>query len=218
MPFGTGTIGDWTCHVVDPVFWALDLGAPTSIQASTKDGEYDAKKHGEHTFPRSTTITYKFPAKGARGPVTMVWYSGKGEDRPHPEGMEADRKPPETGAVVLGDKGGITYGSHGAGGARLFPDAKMRAYQEKLKVEPPKRTIPRVKSHHWDWVEAIRSGKPSGSDFAYGGPLTQIALLGVIATRCMGQELHWDDAAARFANNEQANALVRPEFRKGWAL
>ncbi|MEN6333158.1 MAG: Gfo/Idh/MocA family oxidoreductase, partial [Phycisphaerales bacterium] len=28
-PFGYGTIGDWVCHVVDPVFWALDLGAPT---------------------------------------------------------------------------------------------------------------------------------------------------------------------------------------------
>ena len=26
VPFGNGTIGDWTCHVVDPVFWALDLG------------------------------------------------------------------------------------------------------------------------------------------------------------------------------------------------
>jgi hypothetical protein len=24
-PFGTGCIGDWVCHVVDPVFWALDL-------------------------------------------------------------------------------------------------------------------------------------------------------------------------------------------------
>jgi predicted dehydrogenase len=26
VPFGNGTIGDWVCHVVDPVFWALDLG------------------------------------------------------------------------------------------------------------------------------------------------------------------------------------------------
>jgi hypothetical protein len=33
VPFGNGTVGDWTCHVVDPVFWALDLGAPTSVQS-----------------------------------------------------------------------------------------------------------------------------------------------------------------------------------------
>ncbi|MFI5380052.1 MAG: Gfo/Idh/MocA family protein, partial [Tepidisphaerales bacterium] len=49
MPFGTGTTGDWTCHVVDPVFWALDLGAPISIQA--KADNYDPKKHAM-TFPR----------------------------------------------------------------------------------------------------------------------------------------------------------------------
>ena len=28
VPFGNGTIGDWACHVIDPPFWALDLGAP----------------------------------------------------------------------------------------------------------------------------------------------------------------------------------------------
>ena len=31
--FGTGVIGDWTCHVVDPVFWTLALGAPSHIEA-----------------------------------------------------------------------------------------------------------------------------------------------------------------------------------------
>ena len=43
LPFGTGRIGDWICHVVDPAFWALDLGAPTTIQAEAK--RYDPKKH-----------------------------------------------------------------------------------------------------------------------------------------------------------------------------
>jgi len=32
VPFGNGTVGDWTCHVVDPVFWALDLGAPAPFR------------------------------------------------------------------------------------------------------------------------------------------------------------------------------------------
>src|SRR2546423_11743228 len=33
LHFGTGTIGDWFCHVVDPSFWALDLDAPESVRA-----------------------------------------------------------------------------------------------------------------------------------------------------------------------------------------
>ena len=42
-------------------------------------------------------------------------------------------KPVRTGAVVMGDKGSIVYGSHGAGGVRLIPHARMEAYQK-----PPK--------------------------------------------------------------------------------
>src|SRR3974377_699 len=52
VPFGNGTVGDWTCHVVDPVFWALDLGAPATIQAQVKN--YDFKTQGE-AFPTAQT-------------------------------------------------------------------------------------------------------------------------------------------------------------------
>src|ERR1043166_2006844 len=111
VPFGNGTVGDWTCHVVDPVFWALDLGAPATIQAKVKD--YDFKTQGD-AFPKGEVITYEFPARGKRGRVTLHWYSGT-ERIPRPKDMEEDDKNVETGAVVLGDKGTIIYGSHGAG-------------------------------------------------------------------------------------------------------
>ena len=77
VPFGNGTIGDWVCHVVDPVFWALDLGAPTTVTAQVKD--YDPKTQGD-AFPKGDIITFEFPAKGNRGPITLVWHSGAGED------------------------------------------------------------------------------------------------------------------------------------------
>ena len=121
-PFGSGTIGDWICHVVDPVFWALDLGAPTSIQAEGDD--YDPKKHGD-TFPSGSVITFHFPAKGKRGPVKLLWHSGR-RAIPSPNDLEAGRKVPQTGAIVIGDKGKIMPGSHGAGGQRIFPEAKDR--------------------------------------------------------------------------------------------
>jgi predicted dehydrogenase len=60
MPFGNGTVGDWLCHVVDPVFWALDLGAPSTILARVKD--YDFKTQGD-AFPKGDVITYEFPAR-----------------------------------------------------------------------------------------------------------------------------------------------------------
>ena len=208
MPFGSGTIGDWVCHVVDPVFWALDLGAPTTIQAEA-DG-YDPKGHAD-TFPAGSVITFQFPAKGKRGPVKLLWHSGTREI-PRPDDLEPGRKVPRTGAIVIGDKGKIMHGSHGAGGVRIFPEVKMKAY------ETPELTIPRVRGHHQDWLNAIKNGGKPGSNFDYGGPLTELARLGIIAMQRLGEKLEWDSENMRFTNCNEANELINPPSRKGWTL
>ena len=146
--FGCGCLGDWFCHVADPSYWALELDAPTSVLAEVKG--YDPKKDFE-TFPQATKLTFEFPARGGRGPVTLYWYDGDSK-MPHPEGLEANRKAPGTGAVLLGTKGGISHGSHGAKGCRMFPETAMKAAMGKL----PAPTIKRTKEHHDEWLEAIR--------------------------------------------------------------
>ena len=104
------------------------------------------------------------------------------------------------------------YGSHGAGGVRIIPEPAMKAYKR------PEQKIPRVKNHHDDWLQAIRDGKKAGSDFSYGGPLTEIALLGVIALKLPGTKLEWDAPNMRFTNSEEANRHVNPPYRQGWSL
>jgi hypothetical protein len=86
----------------------------------------------------------------------------------------------------------------------------MKAYQR------PAKSIPRVKGHQDDWIEAIRQGRKAGSDFSYGGPLTEIALLGVIAIKFAGTELAWDARTQRFTNNRVANQYLEPDYRFGW--
>jgi predicted dehydrogenase len=208
VPFGNGTVGDWTCHVVDPVFWALELGAPSTIHAQVKD--YDFKTQGL-SYPKGEIITYEFPGNSKRGPIKMNWYSGT-EKIPRPAELETDENPIRTGAVVMGDKGTIVYGSHGAGQVRLIPEAKMLAYKK------PSPTIPRAKEHHRDWLDAIRERRKAGSDFSYGGPLTEIALLGIIAIKLAGTKLEWDSQAIRFKNCMEANQYINPPYRAGWNL
>jgi predicted dehydrogenase len=211
MPFGSGTIGDWFCHVIDPSFWALRLDAPTSVKAEVTD--YDPAKHGL-TYPPATRITFQFPARGDRGPITLVWYDGN-QTIPRPKEFSKDDQIPGTGAILFGDKGMIVHGSHGAGGCYLTPEKLMDQYSGK---NAPPEKLPRVKNHAWDWLEAIRTGRQAGSNFDYGGLLTQVALLGVIAIRFPGQSLQWDDQAMRFTNNDAANAFVQPAYREGWQL
>ncbi|HSZ59804.1 MAG TPA: Gfo/Idh/MocA family oxidoreductase [Tepidisphaeraceae bacterium] len=225
VPFGTGTLGDWTCHVCDPVFWALDLGAPHTVQAEVKN--YDPIKDAD-VYPKGAVVRFEFAGKGERGPVTLYWHAGT-EGIPHPPGLDPKLKLPTTGGVVIGDKGTIMHGSHGALQCRIVPESKMIEYDEKLKREPLKKTLPRLKggdvetwqnslAHHYDWLEAIKAGRKAGSDFSYGGPLSEIALTGDIAIRLAGTELKWDSPAMRFTNSPEATAMLTPHFENGWTL
>ena len=116
--------------------------------------------------------------------------------------------------MVIGDKGKIMHGSHGAGGTRLIPEASMKDF--KL----PEKTIPRVPkgNHQQDWLNAIRENRPAGSSFEYGGALSEIGLLGMIAVRRSGTRLEWNSEAMKFTNDNEANTLLKPEYREGWSL
>lgn len=209
--YGSGCIGDWICHVVDPSFWALDLGMPIAVTAETKG--YDPVKHAEY-YPQGTKITFEFAAKGDRGPVKLIWHDGD-FGIPQPEELTRDnRKVVGIGAVVIGDKGKIMHGSHGAGGVRMIPEERMQGYKV------PAQTIPRVpKGHHQnDWLNAIRENRPAGSSFEYGGALSEIGLLGMIAVRRPGTRLEWDGEAMQIKNDAAANALLTPLYREGWTL
>lgn len=211
LHFGGGVIGDWICHVVDPAFWALDLGAPTSVVAEVTG--YDLEKHGL-TYPPGSKITFEFPAKNGRGPVKLVWHDGN-TTIPKPQDFPDDANVPGTGAIIFGDKGMIVHGSHGGGNCHILPESLMEQHAGK---NAPAEKIARVQGHAWDWAEAIRTGRAAGSDFSYGGPLTQVGLLGLVALRFPGQKLNWDDAAMKFTNHEAASAHLRVDYRSGWTL
>jgi len=208
VDFGTGIIGDWTCHVLDPVFWALNLDAPTSVLAQAE--EYDDPKVRAETHPAVYTLDYEFPARGGRPPVKVKWFSGTLP--PRPEELEPNRKLVSIGAIVIGDSGKIMYGSHGAASAQLIPADKDKAFQR-----PPK-TLPRSNGHYEDWIAACKGGPAASSTFDYGGPLTEVALLGALALRMNGQRLEWDATKLEVTNLAAANPHVNPPYRTGWKL
>jgi hypothetical protein len=123
---------------------------------------------------------------------------------------------PGSGALLIGDKGTLLHGSHGADGVRLIPETRMQEYKR-----PPK-TLRRVtEGHEGDWIRACKEGPngvPPCSTFEYGGALTEMVLLGVLAIRMKDQRLEWDSQNLRFTNNASANELLRIQYREGWTL
>lgn len=207
--FGTGALGDMGCHILDPAFWALHLGAPSRVEAATT--HYQPEIASE-TYPRASMVRYEFPARGDMPPVKLTWFDGRLMP-PRPKDLEPGRNLGTNGALLMGDKGTIMHGSHGAGGVRIIPETKMRAYDR------PPQTLPRVKGgHEQDWVRACKDGKPASSNFEYGGALTEMVLLGVLAMRLKNTPLEWDSANLKVTNCDEAAKYVKPPFREGWTL
>ena len=60
-------------------------------------------------------------------------------------------------------------------------------------------------------INACKGGEAASSNFDYGGPLTEMVLLGVIAMRNSGTKLLWDKAKMEFTKTKTpANDLVKP--------
>ena len=201
--FGTGALGDMGCHIIDHPYWALKLGYPTRVEASSTHIQSE-------TAPLASLVTYHFPARGELPPVRMVWYDG-GIKPPRPEELEPHEEWPVDGVLYVGDRGKIMHKSHG-GKPTLLPLSRMNDFQR------PDETLPRIKgSHEKNWIDACKGGAPACSNFNYSGPLTEVVLLGNLAIRTEGHLL-WDGPNMRVTNNEAANEFVRREYRQGWKL
>ncbi len=89
--FGTGALGDMACHIMDMAYWALDLGAPVSVEA-------ESGGQTKETGPDWSTIAYQFAARPSAGggeygssvgpkaavempAVKYVWYDGNKDGR-----------------------------------------------------------------------------------------------------------------------------------------
>ncbi len=202
--FGCGMMGDRGAHTFDPIFFALDLGHPVSVDGNATD-------LNEDTHPIACLVRYEFAARGSQPPVTLTWYDGLRPPRPRDLDGDDELGSPEGGALFKGSEGYLTCGVYGEN-PRLLPASRMKGFT------PPAPSIPRVEGgHEDDWLRAIRNGEKAGADFAYSGPLTEACLLGNIAKR-FNARLEWDPAALRFPNRPDADAYVRRAYRDGWSL
>lgn len=196
--FGSGTMSDLGSHWIDMPFWALNLRHPLTARAEGPE------PHAE-LAPASMSAIYEYPARGEMPPVTLSWHQGSNKPAVWTEG-KIPKWP--NGTVFIGDNGMLLadYSKH-----TLLPEDKFMDYKR------PPRSIPDSPGHHKEWIEACKTGSPTGSPFDYAGALTEANHLGNVAYRT-GKKLEWDAAALKAKNAPEADRLIRREYRKGWSL
>lgn len=201
--FSNGQLGDFGCHILDPVFMALELTAPRTIRA-------EAPPINREVWTKHATVYYEFPGtpRTASDTLKLTWYEGEGKKPSHEAlGIPSSFALPGAGSVLKGEKGTLVI-PHVAM-PLLLPAEKFADYQ-----------LPDVGSvnHYTQWVDACRGEGKTSSHFDFAGPLTETVLLGTVAIRVPHETLQWDAAALKIPNSSAANALLTKPYRKGWEV
>ena len=201
--FGCGSLGDMGCHIFDPVFRALKLKYPTSLQAVST-------LVNQETYPLGSIVRYEFPEREKMPSVILTWYDGGLRPFRIPE-LEAGIQMGVGGTLFIGDKGKILDN-------KIFPVSLRESYKA------PEPYIPSSPGHMEEWILACKGGTPAGSNFDWAGPLTETVLLGNIALRkelkekLSSQALNFDPQTLSFSNLPEANEFLHYIYREGWSL
>ena len=202
--FGTGVLGDIGCHQFAPIFRALKLGYPTSVEACSSGVNSE-------TAPLASIVRYEFPGRGDMPPLKLTWYDGGLMPARPAELEEGLRFGNADDNLFIGDKGKML-------GHRLIPETKSKEYGR------PPRVLPRSPGHHKEWINACKGGDPADSNFDVSGPLTEVVLLGNVALRMgkqlyeKGLKLYYDGPKMKVTNLPEANQYIHHAYREGWTL
>lgn len=201
--FGSGALGDFGCHILDPVFTALQLkGHPLEIKA-------------EHTgmnnevWPAQATVHYLFPGTAftERERIRITWYHGGLQPPTAGSHVSGNTALPKSGSLIIGETGTMVLPHYQE--PRLYPQKKY-----------PEGSIEVAEdlNHYHGFLDGCLSGKQPSDGFDYAGPLTEAVQLGNVAQRLKGRTLLWDAKALRFTNNNEANHFVSKPYRRGWKI
>ncbi len=201
--FGTGALGDIGCHALDPVFRALKLDYPVSVEAVST-------LVNEETYPSGSIVKYEFSEREGMPPFTLTWYDG-GLRPPRPAELDDGLRLGDNGKLFVGDKGKILNNM-------LIPSSLRKQYKS------PKPYIDKSPGHYQEWINACKGGKPAGSNYDWAARLTEIVLMGNIALRKSLRDkldrhkLLWDAKTKSFSNLPEANQFLHKTYRDGWTL
>jgi predicted dehydrogenase len=199
--FSNGQLGDFGCHILDPVFMALKLTAPHAIRA-------EAPPINREVWTKSSKVAYEFPGTEltASPTIAVTWYDGAGHF-PSREaiGLPDSYQLPGSGSVLIGEKGSLVI-PHVAM-PKLFPEEKFADFE--IPVIPSR-------DHYVSWADACRGEDEATSHFDYSGPLTETVLLGTIAIRQPGVTLTWESESFKLSGSDAAQSQLTKQYRSGW--
>jgi predicted dehydrogenase len=194
--FGTGQVGDMGSHTMDLAWNAIDAGIPLSAEAT-------GDEFNPEVTPVELKAVFKHPANDWRGAIDVIWYQGEC----------VDLNEIGHGALFKGSNGFVVSSFDNRLIIPFGDDADMTYYKPPSKGE----VIEPMGDFQQEWIDACKGDLKTSCDLDYGGTMMEQMLLGLVSYR-VGKKIEYDGAKGRVTNCDEANALLRREYRPGWVL
>lgn len=202
LDFANGQLGDWGVHWLDQLLWWSEEKSPKRIYSTggrPVSGEPVLnEQHQTSDAPDTQVAVYEFDK------FTATW-----EHRRY-AGSSAEKH--GIGCYFYGTKGTFHMGWRDGWTFHPADDKKPVVHQDAVHDEPDGHSIKLL----WaDFLKAIESGKRPTCDIEIGHEATSLSLLGMLSLK-LGRSIQWDGTKERCIDDEEANQLLRRQYRTPW--
>jgi len=202
LDFANGTLGDWGVHWLDQMLMWSEEKSPKSVYSTGGRPVFGPAvlSESEQTTdaPDSQVAVYQFES------FTATWehrkFAGHGPERHN------------VGCYFYGDRGTLHIGWRD--GWTFYPSDSKKAiqHQDAQLQEPDGHNMQLL----WaDFLQAIESGKQPACSALIGHQATNLSLLGMLSLK-LGRSIAWDGETETIPGDEEANRLLRREYRGPW--
>jgi predicted dehydrogenase len=209
--FGTGTLGDMACHLMDGVFWALRVGAAQNYAIEC----VSQTSGSEEKFSTNNVLCWHLPARDGLSAAKVFAYDNAQNKTPTLRELDAKYNQRRYTTCYITDKDLVLYTTGYGDRLIILPNEKKET------IAVPEKKIPRptVRGPIENLFQAIRGGTAPVSNFSYAGPFTEFILSGQLAMFAgPGKKVEWDAAAMKCTNIPDLNQYVQRPYRKGWEV
>jgi hypothetical protein len=215
--FGGGAMADMGHYSLWTVFRGLELENPTIVEpclshlCGLRNDATAFKIHNNYSFPIASSVRFKYPAKGNRPAVDLIWHDG-GMHPPVPEEFYTqDIEFPAEGLMFVGDKGKILSSSF------TLTEPYVLSGDLNLAKNLDKKVKYERASGVQRFVDGIKNNRQTDGSFRHAWPITEAVNLYAAALRS-GKILKYDAQSRQVTNVPDANKYLTRDYRKGWSL
>lgn len=226
--FGGGSIADMGNYSLWPIFMALELPVPHSVEAQSSSSceindQVSTIKMNDFAFPYANRVCFKFAGHGHWPALKLYWYDGGMRPFTPDELIEDGKSVPAAGSLFIGDKGVILNNE-------LVPAKRMKEYRTAKGLpepQPGSRSGRGGAGAYAEWIAHVRGGPASQGNFLNAANCSEaIALAGaamrynrkVFNENKCAPPLLWDRENMKFTNAVEPNQYLKREYRDGWKL